>query len=142
MSNDLVAIANSEHLLTKHKKVSLKAFCQENFIIREEGSGTRYAIERFLQSKNITPNVRMTIASNEAIIHSVLSGMGVSILSAHTLAFGDSYNVKVIDVESLPIQSKWSFCWAKSKQLSPIAKVFLDYVANEGEDLMTKVLKL
>ncbi|MGT0149207.1 hypothetical protein ACT691_03845 [Vibrio metschnikovii] len=46
----------------------------------------------------------MTIASNEAIIHSVLARLGVSILSAHTLAFGNIYGVKVINVESLPIK--------------------------------------
>lgn len=142
MSNDLVAIANADHPFAKRKQVSLEEFSAENFIIREEGSGTRYVTEQFFKKHQIKPNVRMTIASNEAIIHSVLSGMGVAILSAHTLAFGDSYNVKVINVPSLPIQSKWSFSWAKSQQLSPIAKVFLDYVETEGKEMMTKAIRL
>ncbi|MEI4551036.1 LysR family transcriptional regulator [Pseudoalteromonas spongiae] len=142
MSNDLVAIANAEHPFAKRKQVSLAEFSAQSFIIREEGSGTRYVTEQFFKANNIKPNVRMTIASNEAIIHSVLSGMGVAILSAHTLAFGDSYNVKVINVSSLPIQSKWSFSWAKSQQLSPIAKVFLDYVETEGKAMMKKAIRL
>lgn len=141
-SNDLVAIANKGHPFNQQKRVSLQEFSQESFIIRETGSGTRYATEQFFKEHNIAPNIKMTIASNEAIIHSVLSGLGVSILSAHTLAFGEIYDVKVINVESLPIKSKWSFCWAKSQQLSPIAKVFLNYVETEGKEMIKKAIKI
>jgi DNA-binding transcriptional LysR family regulator len=142
MSNDLVAIANKNHDFAKQKSVSLSDFCREDFIIRETGSGTRYATEQFFNTQTSQPNVRMTIASNEAIIHSVASGLGVSILSAHTLAFGEYHNVKMLNVASLPIQSHWSFCWAKSQQLSPIASVFLDYVESEGKAMMQKAIKM
>lgn len=142
MSNDLVAIAHKDHPLTDKKQVSLEEFCREDFIIREDGSGTRYATERFFETQESQPKVRMTIASNEAIIHSVLSGLGVSILSAHTLAFGEIYDVKVVNVDALPIQSKWSFCWAKSQQMSPIAQVFLDYVETEGKEMMKQAIRL
>lgn len=142
MSNDLVAIASASHPFTQQKKVSLEEFCQEDFLIREPGSGTRYATENFFKHKHCQPKVKMTIASNEAIIHSVLSKLGVSILSAHTLAFGEIYDVKVINVESLPIQSKWWFSWVKSQNLSPIAKVFLNYVETEGREMMKKAIKL
>lgn len=142
MPNDLVAIAEANHPLTKKKRVTLEEFCQEDFLIRENGSGTRFATEAFFDKQEIKPNVKMTIASNEAIIHSVLSNLGVSILSAHTLAFGEIYDVKVINVESLPIQSKWSFSWLKAQSLSPIAKVFLNYVETEGREMMVKAVKL
>lgn len=141
MSNNLVAITNANHPFTQQKNVSMEAFCQEDFIIREQGSGTRYATEHFFKQQQHKPNVRMTIASNEAIIHSVLSGLGVSILSEHTLAFGEIYDVKVVNVESLPITSKWSFCWTKSQQMSPLAKVFLNYVETEGKELMKKAIR-
>ena len=140
MSNDLVAIAQVDHPFTKQKVVSLQEFCQQDFLIREEGSGTRYATEAFFKKQPYQPNIKMTIASNEAIIHSVLSRLGVSILSAHTLAFGNVYDVKVINVESLPIQTHWSFSWTRSQSLSPIAKVFLNYVETEGRKMMREVL--
>lgn len=142
MSNNLVAIANKDHPFTKQKNVTLEEFCKESFLIRESGSGTRYATEKFFKSQVVKPSIKMTIASNEAIIHSVLSGLGVSILSAHPLAFGEIHDVKVINVESLPIKSSWSFCWSKSQKLSPIAKVFLDYVETEGKELMQKAIKI
>ncbi|QOL25622.1 LysR family transcriptional regulator [Thalassotalea sp. LPB0316] len=142
MPNDLVAIAKAGHPLTQEQSVSLERFCQEDFLIREQGSGTRYSTESFFRQQGCQPNIKMTIASNEAIIHSVLSGLGVSILSAHTLAFGEIYGVEVLTVEGLPIQSNWSFSWAKNQQLSPIAKVFLDYVEHEGKEMMHKALAL
>ena len=142
MSNDLVAIAEASHPFAQKKSVSLQEFCEEDFLIREVGSGTRYATEAFFKDHPYQPNIKMTIASNEAIIHSVLSRLGVSILSAHTLAFGNVYNVKVVNVESLPIKTKWSFYWAKNTPLSPLAKVFLNYVETEGREIMQKVSQL
>ncbi|NKF52108.1 LysR family transcriptional regulator [Shewanella sp. WXL01] len=142
MPNDLVAIAKADHPLAQQSQVSLQAFCQADFLMREAGSGTRYSIENFFKQQQFQPNIKMTIASNEAIIHSVLSGLGVSILSAHTLAFGENYDVKVLNVESLPIVSLWTFAWAKSRALSPIAQVFLDYVNTQGRSEMQQAFSL
>ena len=142
MSNDLVAIAPQNHRFSQASNVSLAEFCAEDFLIREVGSGTRFATEEFLASQKVTPKVKMTIASNEAIIHSVMSNLGVSILSAHTLAFGENYGVQVIDVKELPIQSVWSFAWLSQQSLSPIASVFLDYVETQGRDMMSKAVSL
>lgn len=142
MPNDLVAIAANSHPLTSKTKISLEEFCQEDFLIRELGSGTRYATEAYFKRHNKIPNVKMTIASNEAIIHSVLSNLGVSILSAHTLAFGEIYGVSILPVEGLPIESKWSFTWTKGKSMSPAAKVFLTYVETEGREMMLRATDL
>ena len=142
MPNNLVAIAESNHPFTKKKELKLEEFFAEDFLIREQGSGTRYATEAFIKKHKQSPNLKMTIASNEAIIHSVMSNLGVAILSAHTLSFGEVYNVSIINVESLPIQSKWSFAWLRGQNLSPIAKVFLNYVETEGREMMKKAVKV
>lgn len=140
MPNDLVAIAESSHPLATQKNISLETFFAEDFLIREVGSGTRYATEAFIKKHKQQPNIKMTIASNEAIIHSVMSKLGVSILSAHTLSFGEIYQVSVLDVDFLPIQSKWSFAWQQAKDLSPIAEVFLNYVETEGQAVMATAI--
>jgi DNA-binding transcriptional LysR family regulator len=140
MPNDLVAIAESSHPLATKKNISLETFFAEDFLIREVGSGTRVATEAFIKKHKQRPNIKMTIASNEAIIHSVMSKLGVSILSAHTLSFGEVYKVSILDVDLLPIKSKWSFTWQKAKQLSPIAQVFLNYVKTEGQQMMIKAI--
>jgi DNA-binding transcriptional LysR family regulator len=140
LPNNLVAIAAQDHPLADRKRVSLDEICQQDFLIRETGSGTRYAIETFFKEYDKQPNIRMTIESNEAIIHSIMEGLGISILSEHSLAFGEKYGVRKLNVKELPIQTQWSFVWLSEKRLSPIANVFLSYVQTEGKEKLLKDL--
>lgn len=128
LPNRLQAIAPLDHPLARQSRVSLQEFCEAPFLMREEGSGTRHAIEVRLSRLGYQPDIRMTIESNEAIKHSVMSGLGVSILSEHTLAFGESSGLAVLNVEQLPIVSHWYLARLKNKPLSPVAAEFLEYV--------------
>ncbi|BBM01931.1 LysR family transcriptional regulator [Microbulbifer sp. GL-2] len=130
LPNHLLAIAPEKHPLANRKKVSLKEFASCPFLRREEGSGTRHAIERFLTKQGIDLNMRMTIESNEAIKHAVMSGLGVSILSEHTLAFGGRSGLAILNVEALPIITHWYLARRKSRPLSPAAMEFLEYARN------------
>ncbi|WP_372748587.1 LysR family transcriptional regulator [Litorivivens sp.] len=134
--NPLVAIAPASHPLARKRRISLAQLAQEPFLMREQGSGTRFAIEQFLQKHRLKLNVKMTIESNEAIKHAVMSGLGISILSAHTLTFGGNAGLVELRVEKLPITTSWHMVWPKSKSLSPIADRFLQYVHDEGRQLI------
>jgi len=142
LSNPLVAIAPEGHPLADKKNISLKRFAKEPFLIREEGSGTRHALENHFAKNDIEPNVRMTIASNEAIRHSVMSGLGVSIISSHSMAFGGSSGLVTLDVKQTPIKTKWFLANLQTKQLSTVAQTFLDYIASDGKKSMEQQMKL
>ena len=141
LDNPLVAIAPADHPLADVQRISLEMFAKEPFLAREQGSGTRGTLERFLQKQGVTLNVKMTIESNEAIKHAVIAGLGVSILSKHTLTFGESRGIKILDVDKLPIPSKWFLVRNRPKNLSPIAKTFLNDIQAEGRDLLRQELK-
>jgi len=141
LDNPLVAIAPENHPLVGKRNIELSRLAEEPFLIREKGSGTRFATEQFLKTKNATLNIRMTIESNEAIKHSVMSGLGISILSKHTLTFGESSGLRVLDVKQFPIQSKWFLVRRKPKFLSPIAKTFLQFIETEGREFLMQDLK-
>lgn len=130
--NPLVAIAPQNHPLAGTGELSLAEFARQPFLMRESGSGTRHAIERHLERSGVALNVRMTIESNEAIKHSVMSGLGVSILSQHTLGFGGSSGLVTLPVSGLPITTQWFLARLPGKQLSLVAQTFLDYVEQEG----------
>ena len=100
--------------------------------MREAGSGTRYAIEKHLEKHGARLNIKMTIESNEAIKHAVMSGLGVSILSEHTLTYGGSAGLEKLKVRQLPIESTWYLVRLRSRRLSLIAETFLDYLQREG----------
>ncbi|MGB1139876.1 MAG: LysR family transcriptional regulator, partial [Halioglobus sp.] len=124
LDNPLVAIAHPDHPLSKRKRLALADIAKEPFLIREQGSGTRHALEEFLRERGVELNVKMTIESNEAIKHSVLSNLGVSILSAHTLTYGGISGLVKLPVKELPIMSHWFFVWARHARRTVIASEF------------------
>jgi DNA-binding transcriptional LysR family regulator len=132
LANPLVAIAHAGHPLAGRRNIGLADIAQEPFLMREAGSGTRYAIERHLEKHGVRMNIRMTIESNEAIKHAVMSGLGISILSEHTLSFGGNAGLVELDVRELPIESTWYLVRLASRRLSLIAQTFLDYLRDEG----------
>lgn len=141
LGNPLVAIAPTDHPLGSKRQVSWKDFAEEPFLMREPGSGTRYAIEEFLRKNDLTLNTRMTIESNEAIKHAVMSGLGISILSAHTLSYGGQSGLARLKVRELPIVTHWYFTWLKARAPSLIANEFLNYLQNEGREMLLTELR-
>jgi hypothetical protein len=43
----------------------------------------------------------------------------------------NSKQLYVIRSKGLPIKTKWRLIWLKSKELSPIAKAYLEYIKTE-----------
>ena len=141
LGNPLVAIAHENHPLSQKSKLVWSDIEKEPFLMRESGSGTRFAIEEFMRSENYSLNVRMIIESNEAIKHAVMSELGISILSAHTLTYGGQAGLKILNIDKLPIASHWYFLWLNTKQPTVIANEFLTHVQAEGRKMLLKELK-
>ena len=140
LENALVAIAPSDHPLAGEKNITLQRFAQEPFIIREAGSGTRMAVEQFFAENRVEMNVEMEIGSNEAIKHAIVGGLGISVLSRHVLALeGTRGPLTILDVEGFPIQRHWYIVYPSTKQLSVVASTFLEYLLNEGKQMIAKI---
>ena len=140
LENALVAIAPSDHPLAGEKNIPLQRLAQEPFIIREAGSGTRMAVEQFFAENRVEMNVEMEIGSNEAIKHAIVGGLGVSVLSRHVLALeGTKGPLTILDVEGFPIQRHWYIVYPSTKQLSVVASTFLEYLLNEGKQMIAKI---
>jgi len=140
LENALVAIAPSDHPLAGQKNIPLQRLAQEPFIIREAGSGTRMAVEQFFAENRVEMNVEMEIGSNEAIKHAIVGGLGISVLSRHVLALeGTRGPLTILDVEGFPIQRHWYIVYPSTKQLSVVASTFLEYLLNEGKQMIAKI---
>ncbi len=140
LENALVAIAPSNHPLAGEKNIPLQRLAEEPFIMREAGSGTRMAVERFFEENRVDINVEMEIGSNEAIKHAIVGGLGVSVLSRHVLALeGTKGPLTILDVDGFPIQRHWYIVYPASKQLSVVASTFLEYLLNEGKQIVTQI---
>jgi DNA-binding transcriptional LysR family regulator len=126
--NPLVVMAPRSHPLVGKKNIPMEEIAKEPFIIREPGSGIRDATFKAFDTKKLRPNVRMELGSNEAIKHAVVGGLGLSVLSLHTLSLeGPDGPVAILDVEGFPILRNWFIVYPKGKELSLVAQTFLDF---------------
>ena len=126
--NPLVVMAPRDHPLVGRKRISLAQVAEEPLILREPGSGIRDATLRIFEQNKLRPKVRMELGSNEAIKHAVVGGLGLSVLSLHTLTLeGADGPVALLDVEGFPIMRQWYIVHPKGKELSPVAQAFLDF---------------
>ncbi|HEY9145361.1 MAG TPA: LysR substrate-binding domain-containing protein, partial [Thiobacillus sp.] len=137
MQNPLVIIAPPDHPLVGAARVPLSRLMEENFILRERGSGTRNAVERFFQQRGVKLNTSMEMSRNEAIKHAVMAGLGLGIVSLHTLEFELALGrVAILSVEGFPIMKEWYMVHRSGKRMSPIAQAFHEFVLNEADRIM------
>lgn len=131
LENPLVAIAPLNHPWAKQKQIELSKLATTPFVIREQGSGTRIAIERWANQHELSLNVRFELASNEAIKEAVAGGLGVSIISRHALhAEPQQDGLAILPIRHLPIQSEWFIVHWRERPFSPVALAFLAYLKN------------
>ena len=133
LSNPLVLIAPAGHPLAARKRVTLSALADERFLMREAGSGTRLATDRFLAAQGFEPRLRLALGSNEALKEAVAARLGVAVISLHALrADSARRDLCVLPVQGLPIPSQWHLVHPKAKRLSPIAQVFHAHLLAEA----------
>lgn len=134
MVNPLVVIAPPDHSLVSRKQIPLPELMQNEFVVREQGSGTRIAMERFFAEHQVALKTSMETASNDSIKHAVSAGLGLGMLSIHMLDLElAAQRIAVLDVEHFPIMRHWYVVYRKGKRLSPVAQAFKDFVVQETE---------
>jgi DNA-binding transcriptional LysR family regulator len=134
MDNPLVVIAPPGHALCTCREIPLARLNEQTFLMREAGSGTRMAIERFFTENHITPSGSIEMTSNEAIKQSVQAGLGLAIVSAHTVELEiEVGRLVILELASFPIMRRWYLVHRKEKRLSATAQAFKDFVLSFGD---------
>lgn len=132
LDNPLVVIAPLNHPLAKETNISLQRLSSEPFIMREPGSGTRRTIQNLLDEHELTVKVKLELGSNEAIKQAIAGGLGISVLSRHTL-LTDASEFSILDVQNFPIKRNWYMVYPSGKQLSIVARAYHDYLLNAAK---------
>ena len=136
MDNNLFLIGGRQHK-SSGKNLSYKEMEQLQLIYREQGSATRSKMEYFIASNKISTYKKMELKSNEALKQAVIAGLGYSIMPLigikNELKNGD---LQIVSVKNLPMKTDWNLIWLNSKNLSSIAKSFIDNVNENKADIM------
>lgn len=123
--NPLVMIAPRGHPFAG-RPLRTAGIADEIFVMREVGSGTRIAAERYFAAQGLAPAVRMELGANEAIKQAVMAGLGLSVISRGSalLELEQGYLVE-LTVEGFPLLRHWYVAWPRGKRLSVGARAFL-----------------
>jgi DNA-binding transcriptional LysR family regulator len=150
LENKLVVVASPRHELAGRRAIPLARVAKERFLLREPGSGTRLAVDKAFSAVSPALEPYMELGSIEAIKQGVISGIGLSVLSMHSLRMelAGRY-LTVLDVDGFPLQRGWHAVHLHGKQLPLVARTFLKFlreesgrVLKENEQALAKALHL
>ena len=135
--NLLGIVAAPAHPLSRRRRIELADLAAGPFIIREQGSGTRAAMERVFGEHRVRFRATMEMTSNETIKQAVMAGLGLGFLSLHTvrteLASG---RLVLLDVIGLPLRRQWFVVRRAARRLVPAAEEFERFLLGEAEGLL------
>lgn len=125
LPNPLVVVAAAVHPLARRKRIPLSALAGETWLFREEGSGTRLAVERHFDEQGFSPAERLTLSSNSAVKQAAIAGLGVAVVSRAALDLEiEAKRLAVLDVQGFPLERQWHVVRLRHKRLSPAARAF------------------
>ncbi len=138
-----VLVCPPDHPLNGRSRVQPADLAHETFLLRENGSGTRALTERLIARLDIEPNIGMEISSNETIKQAVMAGLGVALISAHTVAHElQEGRLGIIRAPGLPIMRQWQVVRRKEKHLLPTAAALWDFLAARGAAYLPRLSQL
>ena len=136
LKNKLYLVANNDEAY-RRKPYDISLLEKLPIIFREQGSGTRYAIEKFILENKLRIQKNLELTSNEAVKQAVIAGLGASIMPLIGLKNElNSGDLQIIPLKKFPINSTWRIIWNKSKRFSPVAEGFLNYLRSEKENII------
>ena len=143
LENILVVVARPDHPLAGKKKIPLARIAKERFVGRESGSGTRKAVEKLFADKGLSIKAYIELDSAEGIKQGVIGGLGIGVLSKHSLRLElEAGELVVLDVAGFPLRRRWYVSHREGKRLSRAAQLFLQYLQEEGEEEVADLLAL
>lgn len=132
IADEMVFIMSPYHALAKKASVSIMELSKEPLIFREEGSGTRQAIEKYLSKHGISQQnlkISLIMGSTESIKTAVEEGLGTSILSKWAarkeLRYG---SLKTAVFKEDKFVRDFSLVFKKSKEPSHTIEQFTEFL--------------
>lgn len=137
LENPLVVLAPVNHPLAGEKNIPISKLTNEPFIMREPGSGTRRAVQELFDENDVKVKVKLELGSNEAIKQAIAGGLGISILSRHTL-MPYAEDLTILDVEHFPIKRNWYMVYPNGKQLSIVGRTYFEYLLEAAKQFASE----
>ncbi len=130
-------IASPKHPLANKTNLAPQVLNQVEIISREQGSGTRYIMEKYLSEHGLSPLVRMEMSGNETIKQAVMVNLGVSFVSLHTIGQEiANQQIIVLDIQHTPVIRVWHVVTPNKREASPAAEAFRHFMLEKAEGIL------
>jgi len=132
-----VIIAPSGHRLADAEVLAMSALAAEPLIVREEGSGTRRLLDQICREEDVVPRIGMTTSSNETIKQAVMAGMGIALISRHTIGLELALGLmRILPVAGFPRSRSWVIAWRRSMPMMPAHLRLRDFLRDHGQSVI------
>ena len=139
-----ITLMKNELYLVCHAKFDTEGIKSMNdlpknipFIYRELGSATRSAMEQYIEKQGISVQKKLELTSNEAVKQAVIANMGLSIMPIIGIRQElQTKQLKIIQMESLPLETNWHIVWNRGTRLTPSAKAFVEHLEQNKSSII------
>lgn len=133
--NDELCVAVPQiHPSSKKKDISIFEIIEDPFIFREEGSGTRQVIEKYLSKHGIAPQsmkVPLVLGSTESIKNAIENGVGVSIVSRWASLKESKFGtLRMLSLREEKMMREFSIITLKRSVASHATEEYIEYLRN------------
>ena len=136
-----VIILPPGHILADRDNITPEEIVSHPIIRRETGSGTRILTTRYLD--RIAPGIpytSMDVDSNETIKQAVIAGLGIALISAHTVTEElKSGRLVILRRPDLPIMRKWYLLTPKNKEPTGATSAVVDFITKQNGAYLPKI---
>ncbi|BCJ85704.1 LysR family transcriptional regulator [Effusibacillus dendaii] len=123
----MFVIISANHRYANRKELRISELCEETWIVREEGSGTREATEKMFAKFQFQPHSIMEFGSTQIIKESVEAGLGITLLSHWAVRKEISLGtLKALKINGIPVSRKFSLIMQATQFHTKATEVFLD----------------
>ena len=139
-----ITLMKNELYLVCHAKFDTEGIKSMNdlpknipFIYRELGSATRSAMEQYIEKQGISVQKKLELTSNEAVKQAVIANMGLSIMPIIGIRQElQTKQLKIIQMEGLPLETNWHIVWNRGTRLTPSAKAFFEHLEQNKSSII------
>lgn len=122
-AQNLVIFAAASHPLAQQKSISLTDLNGEEFVMREQGSGTRKAFEDSLKAAKVTIKTSVEMRSREAVREAVIQGLGLGVVA--NTAYQPDPGLVLLNVEGFKANTFTRLICRIERRNSPLIANFL-----------------
>lgn len=132
---DKLVVASSANLSKGYNKpIDLMDLQDKQWLVREQGSGTRMVMDKVFRNKGLTPKSSMEVGNNESIKQLIIAGMGISIVSLQSIELElHNHLMDVLPVDGFPIDHHWYIVTRRNKSKGSLTQAFRVFLQQHPE---------